>query len=242
MDLDDTYYDLLGTLVVADEAAGRAQTFVITWTGPNEPAFAGVAGLADDTPVPTDVQVDNMAEFGWVRVTRVEGKIRHFALRAEGRRAWRKRVAEISDTRVPVSLDWTVARPLLKQIFEAYSHAGAPDMGVDMLQRLEDPDHGRETRALLFELARAGYLEVTWETADGPRMVRPGIPSLQMFAGWPVSAAQDVLDELTAALDTEIGRTSDSDKRSKLIAVRDGLLGAARDIAIAWAERKIGAA
>ncbi len=61
-----------------------------------------------------------------------------------------------------------------------------------------------------------------------------------MFAGWPVSAAQDVLDDLTAALDTEIDLTSDTDKRSRLIAVRDGLLGAARDIAIAWAERKIG--
>jgi hypothetical protein len=242
VDLDDAYYDLLGTLVAADEAAGRAQTFVITWSGPNDPAFVGVSGVADDAPVPTDVQVDNMAEFGWVRVTHADGKVRHFALRAEGQRAWRRRVAEISRVPVPVNLDWTVARPLLKQIFEAYSGAGAPDMGVDMLPQLEDPDHGRATRALLFELARAGYLDVTWESADGPRMVRPGIPALRMFAGWPISAAQDVLDELTAALDTEIERTSDSDKRSKLIAVRDGLLGAARDIAIAWAERKIGAA
>jgi hypothetical protein len=242
VDLDDAYYDLLGTLVAADEAAGRAQTFVITWTGPNEPAFVGVSGLADDAPVPTDVQVDNMTEFGWVRVTHAAGKARHFALRAEGQRAWRNRVAEIGHVPVPVSLDWTIARPLLRQIFEAYSDVGAPEMGVNMLPQLEDSGQGPETRALLFELARAGYLEVTWESADGPRMVRPAIPALQMFAGWPVSAAQDVLDELTEALDTEIDRTSDSDKRSKLIAVRDGLLGAARDIAIAWAEKKIGAA
>lgn len=242
MDLDEAYYDLLGTLVAADEAAGRAQTFVITWTGPNTPAFVGVSGLADDAPVPTDVQVDNMAERGWVRVTHADRKVRHFALRAEGQRAWRQRIAKISHVPVPVSLDWAVARPLLKEIFEAYSDAGAPDMGVDMLPRLEDPVDGRETRALLLGLARAGYLEVTWESADGPRMVRPGIPVLQMFAGWPVTAAQDVLNDLTTALDTEIDRTSDSDKRSKLIAVRDGLLGAARDIAIAWAEKKIGAA
>lgn len=242
MEIQDTYYELLGVLMTAEELAGREQTFVITWKGPNDPVFVGVAGVPDDALVPTDVQVDNMADFGWVRVTRSDGKARHFALRTEGRSAWRKWYAQLHHAAIPVSLDWAAARPLLKQIFDEYSAAGAPDMGVDMLSQLEDPEHGQQTRALLFELARVGFIDVTFESAGGPRMVRPGPFALQLFAGWPVNAAQDALDDLTAALDAEIDRTGDSEKRSKLIAVRDGLVGAAQNIAIAWVEKKIAAA
>lgn len=63
-----------------------------------------------------------------------------------------------------------------------------------------------------------------------------------MLDGWPAGVAQESLNELVAAVDSEIDRTTDPEKQSKLRAVRDGLVGAARDIAIAYIEKKVGAA
>jgi hypothetical protein len=60
-----------------------------------------------------------------------------------------------------------------------------------------------------------------------------------MFAGWPSSSAEDTLSTLVAALNTEITETADPDRRTTLQRVRDGLLGAAQDIALKVIEQKI---
>jgi hypothetical protein len=63
---------------------------------------------------------------------------------------------------------------------------------------------------------------------------------LQLFDGWPSGPAQAALEELVRDVDIAIERTPDEERRSKLVALRDGLVGAGRDIAIAYLEKKIG--
>ena len=71
------------------------------------------------------------------------------------------------------------------------------------------------------------------------RFVRPGTRTLEIFAGWPSTTAEDTLPRLVEALTAEIDQTSDEDQRTKLVRVRDGLLGAAQDIALKALEKKI---
>ncbi len=174
MEIEDAHDDLLGALVAADEVAGQAQTFVLTWAGMDEPRFAGVLGVDDDARAPTDVQVDNMADFGWVRVSHVEGKVRHFALRPEGRRAWRRRVAQLNHAPIPVTLDWTVARPLLKQIFDGWTEAGVPNRASTCCRSLRTRSRASKLLHCYQNSARAGFLEVAFESLAGPQIVRPG--------------------------------------------------------------------
>jgi hypothetical protein len=58
--------------------------------------------------------------------------------------------------------------------------------------------------------------------------------------GWPADGAQEVVGGLVEALNAEIDRTPESNRRSVLVQVRDGLIGAARDVAIAYVEKKTG--
>jgi hypothetical protein len=44
---------------------------------------------------------------------------------------------------------------------------------------------------------------------------------------------------LTRDLDTAIEQTPDEERRSKLLTLRDGLVGAGRDIALAYFEKKV---
>jgi hypothetical protein len=233
-------YEALGALVAADEAAGQPDVFVLTYTGAG-PRFASHPGWPDEKPAPSHIQVDELEDHGWIRVTQRGGKGRQFAVTGDGRHAWQRHVA--SRTRGAagrISLDWPASRQLLEQIHDKYLDEGAREMGVDTLPMISDDETGPATSAMIRELARGGYLDVTFESADGPRMVRPTTQTLQMLEGWPAGAAQDALNELVAALDSEIAQTQDTEKRSKLVAVRDGLVGAARDIAIAYLEKKIG--
>ena len=55
-----------------------------------------------------------------------------------------------------------------------------------------------------------------------------------MLDGWPSSVSEETLCGLVAALTAEISRTPDSDKRSKLTQVRDGLSGVARDLVLTY--------
>jgi hypothetical protein len=60
-----------------------------------------------------------------------------------------------------------------------------------------------------------------------------------MFDRWPGAAAEDALNELVTVIDAEIDENSDENKRSKLASSRDLLLGAGRDVALAYFEKKI---
>jgi hypothetical protein len=106
---------------------------------------------------------------------------------------------------------------------------------------LQDPEAGNQADALVRELVRGEYLDVTAASSAGPRAVRPARKTIEMLGSWPASTAQETLSELVAAIDTELNRTSDPVKKSTLRAVRDGLTGAAQQIAITYIEKKIGA-
>jgi hypothetical protein len=112
-------------------------------------------------------------------------------------------------------------------------------MGVDIsgLVGVEADDDA--IQAVVRALVDAGYLAVHFESAAGIQMVSPTPKTLELEAGWPSSSAQAAVDELVVALDAEISATPDPERRSKLLSVRDGLVGAARDVAIAWAEKKM---
>jgi hypothetical protein len=231
--------EILGRLVEANRAVGRSETFVLAYTA-SGPEIIGHGGWREDAQTPSDAEVDDLAEQGWVRITDIQGKGRKFAVTAAGREAWDEHlrlVAPATSTRVV--LDWAGARPVLRQIFEAYQDAGAPEKGVDALAIAERSDERLATEARIRELVRSGLLDVVFGSAAGPRLVRPSPTALQMLAGWPSGPAQDALDGLVQALDSEIEHTGDEDKRSALERVRSGLIGAARDVALAYFEKKV---
>lgn len=199
--------------------------------------------MPHEQQAPSDVQVDELDARGWVRVASCDGKGRIFAVTSTGRQAWREHVAERD--RPPgdrVELDWPAARDLLERIYDKYRDEGAPPPGVRILSFVEDPASGRQAAALVRALARDDYLEIAWEGPWGPGLVIPLPKTVRMLDGWPADAAHDSLNELVAALNSEIDRTTDPDKQSKLRAVREGLVGAARDIAIGYIEKKVRAA
>jgi hypothetical protein len=139
-----------------------------------------------------------------------------------------------------VDLSWSAARATLLQVYDLYREQGAPPMGAWIVPLADDPERGGVAAAHIGELVRGGYLEVGRGSAAGPTHVRPTKLTLQLFDGWPAGPAQAALEELVRDVDIAIERTPDEDQRSKLVALRDGLVGAGRDIAIAYLEKKIG--
>lgn len=232
--------EILGRLVEADRVSGRQDTFVLIYAG-GAWEIIGHPGWAEDAKAPSNVEVDELADQGWVRVEQIDGKGRHFAVSSAGRAAWDEHVellrSEADTSRV--TLDWSSARPVLRHIFDAYQDRGAPKRGVDVLEIAQELGERAPVEAYVRELARAGYLDVITGNAAKPRRVRPSPTTLRMLAGWPSSAAEDALGGLIHALDSEIEHTSDPDQRSRLERVRSGLLGAARDVAIAYFEKKV---
>jgi hypothetical protein len=168
-------------------------------------------------------------------------KGRQFAVTAGGRQAWLDHVeANSPEPSVggPATLEWDRTRTLLRMLYEAYVDRGAPRRGVDSLTLIAGVNDPHSARAQLEELVRGGYLESA-TPQQRVRLVRPTTKTLQMFAGWPSSSAEDTLSTLVAALNTEITETADPDRRTTLRRVRDGLLGAAQDIALKVIEQKI---
>jgi hypothetical protein len=171
----------------------------------------------------------------------MQGKGRHFAVTSAGRAAWDEHLEllqpEPATTRV--TLDWSSARPVLRHIFDAYQDRGAPRRGVAVMAVADDFGDRATFDAYVRELARAGYLDVITRSDSRPRLVKPSPTALQMLARWPSSPAEDALDGLVHALDSEIERTADPEKRSLLERVRSGLAGAARDVALTYFEKKV---
>ncbi len=89
---------------------------------------------------------------------------------------------------------------------------------------------------------RGGHLEALAddESSDVPLAIRPSTETLKLLAGWPGGTAEAALDELVNALDQAIASTPAGEERSKVVRFRESLVGAARDIVIAYLEKKIG--
>ncbi len=233
--------EILGRLVEADRAAGRSETFVLVYTGGGGRELIGHPGWEEGSEAPSDIEVDELADHRWVRITDIDRKGRHFAVTATGREAWDEHLEvlrpELATTRV--RLEWSSARPVLRHIFDAYQDRGAPRRGVDVIAIADDFGERATFDVYVRELARTGYLDVMTGTAAKPRLVKPSPTALQMLAGWPSGAAEDALEGLAHAIDSEIEHTVDPERRSRLESVRSGLVGAARDVALAYFEKKV---
>jgi hypothetical protein len=89
-------FELLGRLVAADIKAGEPETFTLV----ARPAmggyeFASRRGWPDEALAPSHLRVDELEEFGWVRVTSsTTGKNRIFAVTSAGREAWNRYAAQ----------------------------------------------------------------------------------------------------------------------------------------------------
>jgi hypothetical protein len=217
--------------------------FVLVET-PDGPAIVGHPGWGEERVAPSPGELDELRRRGWLHVIESDAERITFGLTPLGRRAARayaRRLATAGQS--AVSLDWPAVTPVLDCVYEMYTEDGAPEYGVPSEEVLREVDGHEAGRAALRELVRAGYLEETStpdRLAELPRTVRPTPLTLQLLAGWPVSSAEAVLDQLVAALDQAIESTSDPEQRSRLVKVRDGLLGAARDVALAYFEKKVG--
>jgi hypothetical protein len=231
--------ELLGMLVHADEIAGHPQTWVL-YGRFNDNTWVGVVGWPDTAEVPSPHQLDDLADEGWLRVLKSEGNSRHVAVTGPGREAWAAHIADTAHNSSAVDLSWSAARATLLQVYGLYRDQGAPPMGARIVPLADGSERGGQAEAHIGELVRGGYLEVGRESAAGPTHVRPTKLTLQLFDGWPAGPAQAALEELVRDVDIAIERTPDEERRSKLVALRDGLVGAGRDIAIAYLEKKIG--
>jgi hypothetical protein len=232
--------DLLSTIVAAEEASAEREPFCST-TAQGGPIIIGPPNWPDDEPAPSSVEVDDLEERGWVRVYPGEGSGRGFASTVRGQdvaRAYAREQAAAEASRV--RLDWPSVSPLLELFLDSYEAQGAPEYGVEcrsVLNRLDDPIN---SRALVRELVRGGYLDAVNEIdqSDIPVTVRPSLVALRIMGRWPATAPEVALDGLVEALNTAIASTDDESKRSKLTRVRDGLLGVGRDVALAYFEKK----
>ena len=234
--------DLLAEIVAADELADEPQVFVVgySWDGP---VIIGHPGWPEDQKAPADVEIDELAERGWVRIDLVEGRQRNFALTVKGREAAmahaRQRAAVGASA---VLLDWQAVTPVLEAFYAAYEGAGAPEYGVGTEVVLRETDDPAAARAALRELVRNGYLETTAEDDQGdvPITVRPTHDTMKLLAGWPGGNAEAALDEIVAALDRAIEASEPGEEQSKLVKLREGILGAGRAVLIAYLEKKVG--
>jgi hypothetical protein len=231
--------EVLGLLVQGDEAAGERQTWVFYVSGGGARLFVGGVGWPEDTEVPTTAQIDDLIDSRWLRLVERNGNGRTFAVTSDGRREWTRHVARQAHAAGWVDLSWTDARPLLERIYDLYREAGAPEAGVDVEPLVRGPETARQNQALIRELFRDGLLEEPETSVDQDSRARPTSKTVQMLDGWPGSAAEDALNGLVGAIDAEIEQTSDTTKRSKLIALRDSLVGAGRDLALAYFEKKV---
>jgi len=233
-------FELLGCLVEADIKAGEPEAFtLVARPGMGGYEFASRRGWPDEAPAPSHLRVDELEDFGWVRVTSsTAGKNRIFAVTSAGREGWNRYVAQQQHVPGYVDLDWTPAREVLERIYRLYRDQGAPERGVDTLPMASDPDDGKQVEALIRELLRADLLEDVRSSAAGPRFVRPSPETFRRLAGWPADTATEALNELVAAFNTQIQQTADAGEKSKLEALRDGLLGVGRQLFLSWAENK----
>jgi hypothetical protein len=181
-----------------------------------------------------------MDHLGWIRITGYVGDLgRKFAVTTEGRDEWARQLSRQAHVPGHVDLSWDSAKPVLREVYERYQEAGAPEAGIDLSFLLIDEDTARQNLAIIRELFRDGQLEEAEFATDQSTAARPTPKAMQILGGWPSGAAEDALNELVRVVDDEIEGTTDQAKRSKLIAVRDGIASAGRDVVLAYFEKKV---
>jgi len=231
--------DVLGLLVQADESVKDRQACQLYPTGGGM-AWVGCSGWPDEVELPSGNQMDDMDHLGWIRITGYVGDFgRKFAVTTEGRDEWARQLERQAHVPGRVDLSWDSAKPVLREIYERYQEAGAPEAGVALSFVLSDEDSTRQKSAIIRELFRDGQLEEAEFATDQSITARPTPKAMQILAGWPSCAAEDALNELVRAVEGEIEATTDQAKRSKLIAVRDGIASAGRDVVLAYFEKKV---
>jgi hypothetical protein len=132
-------------------------------------------------------------------------------------------------------MDWKATmRPVLRAVYEA-SLTATPygvvqsQVNAQLGRAADDP----KTDRLLYELERSGYIEAvtpSFGESWGPSHSRLTEKALQMVAGWPGAARDDVVLRLLDVLNAEIEQTDDPDQRSKLEKLRDVVAGIGRDV------------
>jgi hypothetical protein len=228
--------EILGAFVAADEAVNEPQTFTLFHSGSGW-AIAGHGGWPPDGVVPSNIQVDELAERGWVRVHQRHGNGLEFSVTGEGRRVWEKRKALLAPrTGTSVDLSWPAARAVLHQLYKQYAAQSAPEAGVETMPIVGAANDAASTKAAIRELIRDGYLVVIADNDvnDVPWVVRPTPKTLQVEEGWPGGSPEAAITDLVEALEGQIRITKDADEKSALTRVREGLLGAARDFVVAY--------
>ncbi len=174
-------------------------------------------GWDDSWPLPTEHDIDDLIELGWVRPTAADrGKTRQFTLTLDGRmqglRAERARQHPVS---VPVSMEWTELEPVLQAAVRAFEDAGAPAMGV-AIQSFVAPG---QPRAAVAALTRAGLLIDDGgdnDQIEGPMFVIPSAEAFKLTRSWPSDAADAAIDRLVRVLLESAENTDDTDERSRL--------------------------
>ena len=123
--------DLLATIVAAEEVSDNREPFVLYYSA-GGPVIIAPPKWPDDEPVPSSVEVDDLAERGWVRLYPSEGSGQAFASTARGQEVARAYARERAAAQASaVSLDWPSVNPVLERFLEAYESQGAPEHGVD---------------------------------------------------------------------------------------------------------------
>jgi hypothetical protein len=234
--------EALKLLVEADRRANQPSQFVLTYTGgPFNAVIVGHPGWPQEQTPPGAVLLDELADRDWVVVTSRDGKQRHFRLAQKGRDEWAAHERAAQPPAAAVDLDWSEARVLLHDLYDMWLVNGAADEGIYLDSFYAEAVDLKQTEALVRELCRDGYLDVTFNSADGPRGVRPSSKTLKLEAGWPAGTGEAAIADLVQALDREISQTPEqSKKRSVLLAMRDGVIGLGGDFFLAYVEKKAG--
>lgn len=231
--------DVLGLLVQADESVDDRQPWQLYPTGSGT-VWVGCTGWPDGLELPSGNQLDDMDRLGWIQITGYVGdRGRKFAVTTDGREEWARQLARQAHVPGRVDVGWDAGKPVLREIYERYQEAGAPEAGVDVSFLLVNEDAARQNAAIIRELFRDDQLEEPEFATDQSTTARPTPKAMQILGGWPSGAAEDALNELVRAVDSEIEATTDQAKRSKLIAVRDGIASAGRDVVLAYFEKKV---
>jgi hypothetical protein len=176
-------------------------------------------GWDNDWPLPTEHDIDDLAELDWVRPVDYDPskKQRQFTVSLRGKMhgLQMSRASAMAAT-VPVSMEWSEAEPVLSAAVTAFEQAGAPEGGIHV-QSFAAP--GAE-RAAISELARVGLLIDSGGGGDdqhpGPSFVQPSLDAYQLTRGWPSSAADAAIDRLVQVLLESAERTDDPDERSRI--------------------------
>lgn len=135
----------------------------------------------------------------------------------------------------PLEDTWTTRDlPVLRAVARALDETGST-VKVHTLTRLPelqnmDPDTCRRALVALED----EYLLINWSnrhTGPGLGVIGRMTPAARRATGlWP--SPESVTDRMLTALDEQIDAAQDPERKSKLVKVRDSLLGAGRDLMV----------